>query len=74
MIQLKSKCTQVELAEHAGVTKEYLSEIKSGRKQPSFQMYTLLKLLALGKDAFSISDPKFEVLDKIEPAHALDGS
>jgi len=70
MILLKSKCTQVELSIHAGVSKEYLSEIKSGRKQPSFQMFTLLKILAFGKDAFSISDPKYELIDKIDEYEA----
>jgi len=52
---------QTTLSERLGVTPEYLSEIKSGRKLPSFQTYNFLKILALDKKAYSLSDPKTRV-------------
>ena len=61
----KAACSQVEVAAHLGVTKEYLSEIKSGRKQPSFQIFNFLKTIALGNDAFVISSPKFDISTRL---------
>ncbi len=48
---------QKTLCERLGVTPEYLSEIKSGRKLPSFQTYNFLKILALSPKAYNFSDP-----------------
>lgn len=55
----REKCTQVELATRLGVTPEYLSEIKSGRKQPGFQTYNFLKTLASDPRSFAVSDPNY---------------
>jgi hypothetical protein len=52
---------QTTLSERLGVTPEYLSEIKSGRKLPSFQTYNFLKVLAMDKEAYNLSDPKTRV-------------
>ncbi len=52
---------QIDLSIRLGVTPEYLSEIKSGRKIPSFQTYNFLKVLALDKKAYRISDPKSKI-------------
>ena len=54
----REKALQIELSQRLGVTPEYLSEIKSGRKIPSFQTYNFLKVLAQDKKAYAISDPK----------------
>lgn len=51
--------TQTTLAERLGISPEYLSEIKSGRKQPAFGVFNFLKTLALDKKAFKESDPEF---------------
>jgi DNA-binding transcriptional regulator YiaG len=58
-VLMREKCTQVELATRLGVTPEYLSEIKSGRKQPSFQTYNFLKTLASDPKSFAVSDPNY---------------
>lgn len=55
----RENCDQREIAAHLGVSPEYLSEIKSGRKIPSFQTFNFLKILALADDTFSISAPNF---------------
>ena len=52
---------QIDLSHRLGVTPEYLSEIKSGRKIPSFQTYNFLKVLALDEKAYRISDPKNKI-------------
>ncbi len=52
---------QIDLCIRLGVTPEYLSEIKSGRKIPSFQTYNFLKVLALNEKAYQISDPKNKI-------------
>jgi ribosome-binding protein aMBF1 (putative translation factor) len=62
----REECSQADLATHVGVTEEYLSEIKSGRKQPAFQTYNILKLVASLDDAFEIANPSFDaVAEKI---------
>ena len=53
----REKAMQTELSQRLGVTPEYLSEIKSGRKVPSFQTFNFLKVLAQDKKAYAISDP-----------------
>lgn len=55
----REKCEQKEIASHIGVSPEYLSEIKSGRKIPSFQTFNFLKILALNERSFSVSAPDF---------------
>lgn len=64
-ITKREHCNQGELAQHLGVTQEYLSEIKSGRKTPSFQTFNFLKTLAVNEDSYDISDPKFDVLKRV---------
>ena len=61
----REKCNQGELAQHLGVTQEYLSEIKSGRKTPSFQTFNFLKTLAIDEASFGISDPKFDISKQV---------
>ena len=56
-IMQREKAMQTELSQRLGVTPEYLSEIKSGRKIPSFQTFNFLKVLAQDKKAYAISDP-----------------
>lgn len=63
-ILIREGCKQTELASHIGVTPEHLSEIKSGRKQPSFQTYNFLKTLALENRSFRVSDPQYNVLKR----------
>lgn len=53
----RESAMQMELSTRLGVTPEYLSEIKSGRKLPSFQTYNFLKVLALDEKAYKLSDP-----------------
>ena len=55
-VLIREKCTQVELATRLGITPQYLSEIKSGRKQPGFQTYNFLKTLAHDPTSFVVSD------------------
>ncbi|MEO5968556.1 MAG: hypothetical protein ABIQ95_01410 [Bdellovibrionia bacterium] len=57
-IIMREDCSQVELASHLGVSKEYLTEIKSGRKIPKFQLYNFLKTIAIEGKAYKASDPK----------------
>ena len=54
----REKAMQTELSQRLGVTPEYLSEIKSGRKIPRFQTFNFLKVLAQDKKAYAISDPR----------------
>jgi len=54
----REKAMQTELSQRLGVTPEYLSEIKSGRKIPSFQTFNFLKVLAQDHEAYTISNPK----------------
>lgn len=63
-ILVREGCKQSDLATHIGVSPEHLSEIKSGRKQPSFQTYNFLKTLAFENRSFRISDPQYNVLKK----------
>lgn len=58
-------CLQAELAKRLGATPEYLSEIKSGRKIPSFSFYTLLKLFAKVPGSFRLSDPREETREEL---------
>lgn len=39
LILQREKCEQKDIAAHLGVSPEYLSEIKSGRKLPKFQTF-----------------------------------
>jgi hypothetical protein len=55
----REKCEQREIAIHIGLSPEYLSEIKSGRKIPSFQTFNFLKILALDENSFTVSSPDF---------------
>lgn len=50
---------QKELAKILGVSPEYLSEIKSGRKQPAFLLFNFLKTLAYSKESLEIATPDF---------------
>jgi transcriptional regulator with XRE-family HTH domain len=52
-LRKKSGWTQVELADILGVDRSYLSEIETGKKDPSLRV---LKTLA---DGFGLSLPKF---------------
>ncbi|MGK5084297.1 helix-turn-helix transcriptional regulator [Bdellovibrionota bacterium FG-1] len=61
-ILTREGCKQTELAAHLGVSPEHLSEIKSGRKQPSFQTYNFLKTLAFENRSFKVSDPQYNTL------------
>lgn len=65
VILSRENCKQSELATHLGVSQEYLSEIKSGRKQPGFQTYNFLKTLAVEQRSFVVSDPKFDRFRRI---------
>ena len=60
MITLRENCEQKEIAAHIGVSPEYLSEIKSGRKTPKFQTFNFLKTLAIDENSFKISSPTFK--------------
>lgn len=58
-VMTREKCKQSELSVHLGVSPEYLSEIKSGRKIPKFQTFNFLKTLACEPGSFAVSDPKY---------------
>jgi len=60
MIMGRERCEQKLIAEHLGVSPEYLSEIKSGRKTPKFQTFNFLKTLALDENSFKVSSPHFK--------------
>jgi len=60
LIQEREGCGQREIASHLGVSPEYLSEIKSGRKIPKFQTFNFLKTLALGADSFFVASPSYK--------------
>jgi DNA-binding Xre family transcriptional regulator len=51
----REKVSQVELAERIGMTSEYLSVIKAQKKIPSYQIFNLLKILALVPSAFRVA-------------------
>jgi hypothetical protein len=57
-IVTRENCKQSDVAVHLGVSPEYLSEIKSGRKLPKFQTFNFLKTLAIEPGSFAASDPK----------------
>lgn len=63
-IIVREKCSQIVLAERIGVTPEYISQLKSGSRTPSFQAFNMLKILSEFALAFPVSDPVFE-LEKI---------
>lgn len=58
-IMQREKCEQRQIAMHLGVSPEYLSEIKSGRKLPKFQTYNFLKTLAMDPESFKVSSPTY---------------
>lgn len=61
----REKCEQKELAQHVGVTPEYLSELKRGRI-PKFQTFNFLKTLAMsGRKVFEVSSPDYDVTKQI---------
>jgi hypothetical protein len=60
LILNREKCEQKEIAAHLGVSPEYLSEIKSGRKIPKFQTFNFLKTLAFDANSFKVSDPAYQ--------------
>jgi hypothetical protein len=59
LILQREKCEQKDIAAHLGVSPEYLSEIKSGRKLPKFQTFNFLKTLAHDANSFKVSDPTY---------------
>ncbi len=60
LILKRENCEQKEIAAHLGVSPEYLSEIKSGRKIPKFQTFNFLKTLAYDANSFKISHPTYQ--------------
>ena len=58
-IRSREKCEQNEIATHLGLSPEYLSELKSGRKPPSFSAFNFLKTLFLAHGSFQVSDPNY---------------
>lgn len=49
-----------ELGSTIGLTREYLSNLKSGKTIPKFQTYNMLKLLFSDKKAFKVADPRYD--------------
>ena len=64
-ILLRENVGQLELSQHLGLSPEYLSEIKSGRKIPKFQTFNFLKSMALDRIVFELSDPEYDISDEI---------
>jgi len=60
-IKEDQNCEQKDIAKRLGITPEHLSEIKSGRAMPSFQLFNFLKTLALDKNAYEVSNPDFKI-------------
>lgn len=61
----RESCDQKELAQHIGVTPEYLSELKGGRV-PKFQTFNFLKTLAMSsRKVFEVSSPDYDVSKQI---------
>jgi hypothetical protein len=58
-VMTRENCKQSDVAAHIGVSPEYLSEIKSGRKIPKFQTFNFLKTLACEPSSFAVSDPAY---------------
>ena len=58
-VMTREKCKQADVSAHIGVSPEYLSEIKSGRKLPKFQTFNFLKTLAFDPVSFAVSDPAY---------------
>ena len=56
----RESCEQKQIASHIGVSPEYLSEIKSGRKIPKFQTFNFLKTLALDANSYKVSSPTYQ--------------
>jgi DNA-binding transcriptional regulator YiaG len=59
-ITQREGCEQKQIATHLGVSPEYLSEIKSGRKIPKFQTFNFLKTLALDANTYKVSSPTYQ--------------
>ncbi len=60
----RESCDQKELAQHVGVTPEYLSELKGGRV-PKFQTFNFLKTLAISsRKTFKVSSPGYDVFKR----------
>jgi hypothetical protein len=64
-ILVRENCNQGGLVQHLGVTQEYISEIKSGRKTPSFQTFKFSKKLAIDEASFGISNPMFGISKQV---------
>ncbi len=60
IITQREKCGPKEIAEHLGIGRENLSEIKKGLKTPKFQTFNFLKTLAFSKNSFKVSAPDFK--------------
>lgn len=56
----REQVSQVELAQKMGVSPEYLTEVKKGRKQPSYQIFNLLKILAHNAKAYELSSKEYD--------------
>ncbi len=56
----REKCGTKKIAEHLGIGREHLSEIKNGMKTPKFQTFNFLKTLAFSKNSFKVSAPDFK--------------
>lgn len=65
IIVQREKCEQKELALRLGVSPEYLSEIKSGRKIPSFQTFNFLKTMFIESKAYAASSPHSRAWKKV---------
>lgn len=60
-IKTAQNCEQKDIAARLGITPEHLSEIKSGRTIPSFQLFNFLKTLAMDKNAYQVAAPEVNV-------------
>lgn len=60
-IKNKHACEQKEIALRLGVSPEYLSEVKSGRSVPSFQLFNFLKTMAMDDEAFETASPDIHI-------------
>lgn len=60
----REHCEQRQIASHLGVSPEYLSEIKSGRKIPKFQTFNFLKTLAMNPSSFQVSAPDYKANER----------
>lgn len=62
IIKAKAKISSASLAEMVGVSAAYLSSLHNKKKTPSFQLWNLLKIIAIDPNKIiSLADPRRDI-------------